>query len=62
MREDISWDPTSLVTDSNDHMLWCLTDRHLNWWRFLIPSSGMCLLTLDDGLDAVSQQLADDVF
>jgi hypothetical protein len=65
MRQNIARYTTPLITNSDNNMLWRLTHCYFNWWGMCwIPTfgTGRGVLALDDGLDAVSQELADYIF
>lgn len=62
MRQDIARYATSLVTDTDNDMLRRLADCDFDrWWRG-IGSISRALLSFNNGLNAVSEKLADYIF
>lgn len=62
VREDVVGDAAALVRDADDDVLLGLAQRHVDGGRLLggrVPAAAAVLL--DDGLDRVAEQLADDV-
>lgn len=57
MRQNLVGDATALIRYPDDYMLGRLADQHLDWRRL----GTVILSLLDNGLDGVSDQLADDV-
>ena len=65
MRQNVPRYTTSLITNSDNNMLLRLAHCYFNWrgvCRIPAFGRGRGVLALDDGLDAVSEELADYIF